>query len=82
MRILERHGIKSIGYWTSSVGGYSDRLIYIVAFEDSAQRDRAWTSFPDDPEWKRVSAESQVGGLLVSRVFNSLLVPTDYSPLQ
>ena len=34
MKIFERHGIKNIGYWTSDVGEYSDRLTYIIAFED------------------------------------------------
>ena len=32
LKIFERHGIKNVGYWTASVGDYSDRLIYIVAF--------------------------------------------------
>ncbi len=27
IKIFERHGIKNIGYWTSEVGDYSDRLI-------------------------------------------------------
>ena len=80
--IFERHGIKNIGYWTASVGDYSDRLIYIVAFEDEGHRERAWAEFSADPEWNRVRAESEVDGALVARVFNSLLSPTDYSPLQ
>jgi hypothetical protein len=80
--IFERHGIKNIGYWTASVGDYSDRLIYIVAFEDEGQRVRAWAAFRADPEWNRVRAESEADGALVARVFNSLLSPTDYSPLQ
>ncbi len=82
LKIFERHGIENIGYWTASVGDYSDRLIYIVAFEDAAQRERAWASFRDDPEWNRVRAESEANGALVARVFNTLLSPTDYSPLQ
>ena len=80
--IFERHGIKNIGYWTAGVGDYSDRLIYIVAFEDEGHRERAWAEFSADPEWNRVRAESEVDGALVARVFNSLLSPTDYSPLQ
>ena len=80
--IFERHGIKNIGYWTASAGDYSDRLIYIVAFEDEGQRERAWATFGDDPEWNRVRSESEADGPLVARVFNSLLSPTDYSPLQ
>ncbi|MDA0769649.1 MAG: NIPSNAP family protein [SAR202 cluster bacterium Casp-Chloro-G4] len=81
-KIFERHGIKNIGYWTSEVGDFSDRLIYIVAFEDAGQRQRAWESFRNDPEWQKVRAESEANGLIVKRVSNSLLNPTDYSPLQ
>ena len=80
--IFERHGIKNIGYWTAGVGDYSDRLIYIVAFEDEGHRERAWAEFSADPEWNSVRAESEADGALVARVFNSLLSPTDYSPLQ
>ena len=80
--IFERHGIKNIGYWTSAVGDYSDRLIYIVAFEDSGHRERAWEAFRSDPEWNKARSESEVDGPLTARVFNSLLSPTDYSPLQ
>ena len=81
-KIFERHGIKNIAYWTSEVGDYSDRLIYIVAFEDAGQRERARASFRNDPEWQKIRAESEADGLIVERVFNTLLTPTDYSPLQ
>ena len=82
LEIFEPHGIKNIGYWTASVGDYSDRLIYIVAFEDAAQREKAWASFRNDPEWQKVRVDSEVDGPLTTRISNSLLAPTDYSPLQ
>jgi hypothetical protein len=82
VRIFERLGAKNIGYWTSSVGDYSDRLIYILGFEDAGHYERFWETFRSDPEWQRVRAESEVNGALTARVFNSLLAPTDYSPLQ
>lgn len=82
VKLFEKHGIKNVGYWTSNVGDYSDRLIYLVAFESAEQRERAWASFQSDPEWQRVKAESEAEGLLTARVLNSLLTPTDYSPLQ
>ena len=81
-KIFERHGIKNIGYWTPSVGEWSDRLIYIVAFVDAGQRDKAWASFRADPEWAEVTAASEANGKIVKRVSNSLLTPTDFSPLQ
>ena len=82
LKLFEKHGFKNIGYWTVDVGDASDRLIYIVAFEDAGQRERAWLSFGADPEWHRVVAESEADGKLTARVLNSTLLPTDYSPLQ
>ena len=82
LKIFAQHGIKNVGYWMPSVGDYSDRLVYLVAYEDAGQRERAWAAFGADPEWQRVVAESEANGPLVARVFNTLLKPTDYSPLQ
>jgi len=82
MRIFEKYGIKNIGYWTSEVGEYSDRLTYIVAFEDQGHREKAWNDFRSDVEWNKVRTESELEGPIVKRVFNNLLTPTDYSPLQ
>ena len=82
MKIFEKHGIKNIGYWTSNVGEFSDRLTYIIAFDDQGHREKAWDAFSNDPEWIKVRTESELNGPIVKRVFNNLLKPTDYSPLQ
>ena len=82
LKLFERHGIKNIGYWTSNIGDYADRLIYILAFESVEQRERAWASFEVDPDWQRAFNSSEVDGSLTTRIFNTLLDPTDYSPLQ
>jgi hypothetical protein len=80
--LLEKHGATSIGHWTSEAGDYSDRLIYIIAFEDMAQRQKAWDGFRADPEWRKVYKASLAKGAPVVRVTNTVLNPTDYSPLQ
>ena len=80
-RIFERHGIKNIGYWMEEVGT-SGVLHYIVAFEDMAQRERAWQAFRNDPEWQKARVESEKDGTLVARVTNRIWVPTPYSPLK
>ena len=80
--LFEKHGIKNIGYWTASVGDFSDRLIYIIAFENLQHRDSAWDAFRNDPEWVSIRSASESAGPLVSKIHNSILNPTDYSPLQ
>ena len=82
MAILQRHGIKIVGFWTPSVGDFNDRLIYMLGFEDVAQREKAWADVGADPEFGRVIAESEKQGRLVARIRNTLLQPTDFSPLQ
>jgi len=78
---FEKHGIKSIGYWTDVIG-ISGRLTYMVAFEDLAHRERAWASFAADPERQKAFAETERDGPLVARIENKIMRPTPYSPLQ
>ena len=82
LKIIERHGIKVIGFWTPDVSENSYRLIYMVAFEDAGHRERAWAAISADPEFRQVIAESEVDGPLTSGMHNTLLKPTDFSPLQ
>lgn len=79
--LFEKHGFKNIGYWTPDEES-NDRLVYIVAFESVAQKERAWASFRADPEWKKVVAASEANGPIVAGVTSTLLTPMDYSPLQ
>ena len=81
LKLFEKHGLKSIGYWTEDVGT-SNTLVYILAFEDIAQRERAWAAFRADPERAQAFAETESEGPLVARITNRILRPTDYSPLQ
>ena len=81
MKILQRHGMKIVGFWTPYIGDFSDRLIYMLGFEDVAQREKAWADVAADPEFGRVVAESEKEGKLIARIHNTLLKPTDFSPL-
>ena len=78
---FEKHGIKSIGYWTDVIG-ISGRLTYMLAFDDLAHRDRAWAAFGADEERIKKFAETGRDGPLVARVENRIMRPTAYSPMQ
>lgn|SRR3990172_7740362 len=80
-QLFERHGIKAVGFWTNAIGGYSDQLIYLLAFDSLETRDRAWAAFQADPEWQKARAESEKDGPLVQRITNSILRATPYSPM-
>ena len=81
MALFEKHGIKNIGYWTNTVGGRNDEMIYMLAFEDMAHRERAWTAFSTDPEWIADRVATEADGALVYHYENRFLTPTEYSPL-
>ena len=80
--LFEKHGIKVVGFWQNAIGGYSNELIYILGFEDLAHREKAMQAFGQDPEWQKARAASEVDGPLVEKITNTILRPTDYSPLR
>jgi hypothetical protein len=78
---FEKHGIKVIGFWTD-VFGTSNRLTYMLAYNDMAHREKAWTAFASDPERLAKFAETERNGMLVAKVTNTLMSPTKYSPMK
>jgi hypothetical protein len=83
MRIFEKHGMTNVGYWTPQDAPASQNtLVYILAHRDREAAAQSWQAFRDDPEWKKVSEESQVDGRIVATVESMFLEATDYSPLK
>lgn len=83
-RKFKEHGINVVGYWTDKYGE-SNRLTYIVQWENEAERDRKWGAFASDPEWQAARAASEApenGGPIVANVINSIMLPTDYSDMK
>ena len=78
---FKKYGLKVVGFWTDEVGA-NNRLTYILAFDDMAQRDKAWADFRADPERAKAFAETEKDGAIVSRVTNTIMRPTAYSPMQ
>ena len=54
----------------------------LLAYESHNERVKAWENFRNDPEWQKVVEDSHKDGIIVKKVHNQLLNPTDYSPLQ
>lgn len=82
-KLLEKHGMKLIGFWTPTKGEDSERkLIYIVAHpsEDAAKKN--WDSFRADPVWKAARDASEKDGKIVERVESTFMKPTDFSALK
>lgn len=77
----QTRGWKIVGFWTETIGT-SNQLVYLLGFENLADREKKFAEFIADPEWNKVRAESEKDGPLVARIRNMILQPTPYSPMQ
>ncbi len=83
---FQKHGMKVIGVWTThqTISENSNRLIYLLAFDDLAHLERAWKAFRSDDDWHK--ARQAVIGKNKSPYlihFSSYtMTPTSYSPMQ
>ncbi len=82
-RLLAKHGVELVGHWTVASGeGAGNTLIFILAYPSREAREASWRAFMEDPEWKKAKEESEKGGVLVGKVIQTFMVPTDYSPIR
>jgi hypothetical protein len=79
---FDKHGIKVVGYWTNELGGSSDQLIYMLAYDSLADREQKWGAFAADKDRLAAFAETEKNGPLVRRLTAQILRPTSYSPIQ
>ncbi|MEO7158220.1 MAG: NIPSNAP family protein, partial [Vicinamibacterales bacterium] len=83
IRIFNNHNMKSVGYWVPQDAPAKDNtLVYIISHDSREAAKKSWADFMADPEWKKVSAESQVEGPIVTKVVSVFMDATDYSPIK
>ena len=79
MALFERHGVQNVAYWTEDVGT-NNRLVYMLGYESLADREKSWTSFGADPDWKKAREASETNGSIVRKSRHRIMRLTDYSP--
>ncbi len=67
LEIFQRHGIRSIGYWTEEVGTGS-RLFYMTGYDDFGSRQQKWSAFMADPDWQKARADSEADGPIIKKL--------------
>jgi hypothetical protein len=84
IRIFKRHGMESIGYWIPQDPEKSKTtLIYIIAHPSREAATKNWIAFRDDPEWKKVSTESEANGKILAKPPESVFMdPADFSQIK
>lgn len=79
--IFDRHGIKSVAYWTPlDEPDKSNTLIYILQHPSREAAATNWKAFQDDPEWKSVKEKSEANGKLVDKIDSTYMALTEFSP--
>ena len=78
--IFRRAGLTPVFFGETLVGAKMPSLAYMLTFSDMAARDRAWTAFVKDPEWKTLSGDPQYKDN-VSAISDIILQPTAYSQI-
>ena len=83
IEIFQRHGMESIGYWVPDDPEKSKTtLMYVISHASKEQAAKNWQAFRNDPEWKKVSADSEANGKIVQKVDSVYMNPTDFSKLK
>lgn len=78
-RIFEKHGMENIGYWLPTKND-QNALYYILAYPSKEAREKSWTGFRNDPEWKEVAAKSETSGKIVESVTSVFMNVTEIFP--
>jgi len=81
LQIFAKHGMTVVGFWgpVYKKDGSENKLVYMLSFKDRAERDAKWKEFAADPEWQKVSKESDANGKILEKVENIFLYDTDYA---
>jgi len=81
--LLDRHNLKSVGYWVPQDPPLSvSQLIYIVEHPSREAAEKNWAAFIADPDWQKVKADSEINGPLVVKIDRLFMNPTDFSTLK
>ena len=82
LKLWEKHGIKQAGFFTTLIGQSNQELIYMLAWESLADREKKWAAFQSDPDWIAARIKSEEDGPIVGNIASQLLVPTAFSSVK
>ena len=83
LQIFKKHGMHSVAYFAPTDDPLAkNTLVYILSFPSRDAAKKSWDEFRADPEWQKVSKESEANGKLVTHVDSVFAEATDYSPMK
>jgi len=76
LALFRKHGLAPVFFGETIIGPKQPNLIYLLAFDDMAAKDKSWGAFGGDPEWKKMSsAPGFTDAEIVSNISNVFLRP-------
>jgi len=78
--IFKKTGLQPVLFGETIAGDRMPNLVYILAFNDFADMDKGWAAFRDDPDWKKLSADTFYAET-VSRINDWIWTPTRFSQI-
>jgi hypothetical protein len=78
--IFRKTGLEPVFFGETIIGSRIPNLTYMLVFSDNSAREKAWDTFRNDPDWKKLSADSYYADT-VSNITDLILRPTAYSQI-
>ena len=78
--IFKKTGLQPVLFGETIAGDRMPNLLYMLAFSDFADMDNAWNAFRNDPDWKKLSADSFYAET-VSRANDWIWTPAAFSQI-
>jgi hypothetical protein len=80
--IFRRTGLTPVFFVQTMIGSRLPNLTYLLGFENAEAREKAWSTFVADDEWKKLRATpGYTDAEIVSNISNVLLRPAPYSQI-
>jgi hypothetical protein len=80
--IFRRNGLAPVFFGQTLIGSRLPNLTYMLAFENAEAREKGWSAFGADDEWKKLrSTPGYTDAEIVSDISNVLLQPASYSQI-
>jgi len=78
--IFKKTGLQPVFFGETLIGPKMPNLTYMLVFEDMADRDKRWTVFGADPDWKKLRSDPAYKDT-VSNITDIILRPAPYSQI-
>jgi hypothetical protein len=81
--VFQRLGMRPVFIGESIVGPRQPNITYMLSFDSLAEREKLWSAFGSDPEWKKLSAPPELkDAQIVANISNIMLRPLPFSPMK